>query len=84
MDTLQELLKWLSEADEYQIDGLYECLINERVHYIKDCFKDKDIYKDFIKDIEEETKQNINCYKCNGEINGEILCENCLKGEYND
>lgn len=83
MDKLQELLKWLSEANEDQIDGLYEVIINEQLHCIDDVVG-KDVYKEFIEDIEEEAVYNIKCYKCHGEINGEILCENCLKGECND
>lgn len=53
MDKLKELLKWLSEANENQINGLYEFLINEDIYYI-DYVIDEDIYKEFIKGIKKE------------------------------
>ena len=79
MESLKDILKWLNEASEEQIEGLWECLIEGNLSYIEDCFKDKEIYKEFIKDIEENAINNATCYKCDCEINGEILCEDCLK-----
>lgn len=80
---LQELLKWLSEANEYQVDGLYEVIINEQLHYIDDVVG-KDVYKEFIEDIEEEAKHNIKCYKCDADINDEIYCKDCLEGMHSN
>ena len=64
MESLKDILKWLNEASEEQIEGLWECLIEGNLHYIEDCFKDKEIYKEFIKDIEENAINNATCYKC--------------------
>lgn len=77
---LQELLKWLSEADEYQVFGLYEVIINKQIQYIMNVVG-KDVYKEF---IEEKAKHNIKCYKCDADISGEIYCTDCLKEIDND
>lgn len=79
MKSLKDILKWLNEASEEQIEGLWECLIEGNLQYIEDCFKDKEIYKEFIKDIKENAINNATCYKCDCEINGEIYCKDCLK-----
>lgn len=55
MEKLQTILKWLSEADEYQIDGLYEVLENDRLHYIEDV-KGKELYNEFINDIKGDNE----------------------------
>ena len=75
---LQELLEWISLADENQIDGLYDVIFNKKIQYIDDVVG-KDFYKKFIKDIEEEVIQNIKCSKCDADIVGGIFCEDCLK-----
>lgn len=81
MDKLKEILKWLSKANEDQIDGLYEVLINEELYCLEDVFYDKEIYKIFMREIKEEALDNIKCCNCGAEL-GEIYCEDCLgKGD---
>ena len=80
MNKLQEILEWLSLADEDQIDSLHEVIINKKIQCIEDVVR-KDIYRKFIKDIEEEAIQNIKCSKCDADIVGGIFCEDCIKNE---
>ena len=48
------IIDWLmNEADEKQVEALYQILINEDIYFIKDLFRSY-IYDDFIKDIQEE------------------------------
>lgn len=48
------IIDWLmNEADEKQVEALYQILINEDIYFIKDLFRSY-IYDDFIKDIKEE------------------------------
>lgn len=48
------IIDWLmNEADEKQVEALYQMLINEDIYFIKDLFRNY-IYDDFIKDIKEE------------------------------
>lgn len=51
---LVAIIDWLmNEADEKQVEALYQILINEDIYFIKDLFRSY-IYDDFIKDIKEE------------------------------
>lgn len=48
------IIDWLmNEADEKQVEALYQILINEDIYFIQDLFRSY-IYDDFIKDIKEE------------------------------
>ena len=48
------IIDWImNEADEKQVEALYQILINEDIYFIKDLFGNY-IYDDFIKDIKEE------------------------------
>lgn len=48
------IIDWLmNEADEKQVEALYQILINEDIYFIKDLFRSY-IYDDFIKGIKEE------------------------------
>lgn len=48
------IIDWLmNEADEKQVEALYQILINEDIYFVKDLFRSY-IYDDFIKDIKEE------------------------------
>ena len=47
------IIDWLmNEADEKQVEDLYQIFINEDIYFIKDLFRSY-IYDDFIKDIKE-------------------------------
>lgn len=51
---LVAIIDWLmNEADEKQVEALYQILINEDIYFIKDLFRSY-VYDDFIKDIKEE------------------------------
>ena len=48
------IIDWLmNEANEKQVEALYQILINEDIYFIKDLFRSY-IYDDFIQDIKEE------------------------------
>ena len=81
MEKLQELLKWMGKAEEEEIDGLYHTIFNKKIQCIEDAVG-KDIYKKFIEEIEEAAIQNIKCSKCDADIVGGIICEDCLKNEW--
>lgn len=75
MEKLQELLKWLGEADDDQIDSLYEVVINKKLAFIEDVVG-KDTYRDYI--FEE---YEIKCDSCGCDITSPILCEYCIKDD---
>ena len=48
------IIDWLmNEANEKQVEALYQILINEDIYFVQDLFRSY-IYDDFIKDIKEE------------------------------
>ena len=48
------IIDWLmNEANDQQVEALYQILINEDIYFVKDLFRSY-IYDDFIKDIKEE------------------------------
>lgn len=46
MNKLQEILKWISEANNNQIDGLYEVIINQDLFHLDD-FIDNEVIEQF-------------------------------------
>ena len=77
MENLKEILEWLSQASETQINALNEVIVYNHLNYLDDVVG-REAYKEFIKDIEENAINNATCYKCDCEINGEIYCVDCL------
>ena len=48
------IIDWLmNEANEKQVEALYQILINEDIYFVQDLFRSY-VYDDFIKDIKEE------------------------------
>lgn len=78
MDKLQELLKWLSKANNDQIDGLYEVIFNNEIYYLEEVIDSED-FKQFIKDVQSEVDKCVYCYDCGEEISGVIYCDECLE-----
>ena len=78
MDKLQELLKWLSKANNDQIDALYEVIINEEIYYLEEVI-DAEEFKQFIKDVQEEVAEHVYCWTCGEEISGVVYCDECLE-----
>lgn len=48
------IIDWImNEADEKQVEALYQILINEDLYFLKDLFSSY-VYDEFIQDIKEE------------------------------
>lgn len=53
---LQELLKWLVDAKDWQVDALYQVIVKENLYFINEVV-DNDVYQKFIKEIIEDAEQ---------------------------